>query len=65
MEDKFFINASMFELKEAKMAYVFNRTADTTQKHLAPRYRKGLKPFSSANEMIAYLIKILENPFEA
>lgn len=65
MEDKFLINASMFELEEAKMAYVFNRTADTAQKHLAPRYRKGPEPFSSANEMITYLAEILENPFEA
>ena len=28
MEDKFLINTSMFKLKEAKMAYVFNRTAE-------------------------------------
>jgi hypothetical protein len=26
------------------MAYIFNRTANITQKHLAPRYRKGLEP---------------------
>lgn len=65
IEDKFLINGSMFDLEEAKMAYVFNRTADIAQKHLAPRYRKGPEPFETANEMIDYLAEILENPFEA
>jgi hypothetical protein len=65
IEDKFLINASMFDLEEAKMAYVFNRTAEIAQKHLAPRYRKGPEPFQSADEMITYLAEILENPFEA
>ena len=47
------------------MAYIFNRTAGITQQHLAPRYRKGPKPFETADEMIVYLAEILENPFEA
>ena len=47
------------------MAYIFNRTAGITQQHLAPRYRKGPKPFETADEIIAYLAEILENPFEA
>ena len=28
LEDKFLINASIFDLEEAKIAYVFNRTAN-------------------------------------
>jgi Zinc knuckle len=65
IEDKFLINGRMFDSEQAKMAYIFNRTADIAQKHLAPRYRKGPEPFTSAAEMITYLAEILENPFEA
>lgn len=65
IEDKFLINYQMFDSEQAKMAYLFNRTADIAQKHLAPRYRKGPEPFSSATEMVTYLAEILENPFEA
>jgi len=65
IEDKFLINSRMFDSEQAKMAYIFNRTADIAQKHLAPRYRKGPEPFLSATEMITYLAEILENPFEA
>jgi hypothetical protein len=65
IEDKFLINSSMFNSEQAQMAYIFNRTADIAQKHLAPRYRKGPDPFTTATEMIAYLAEILENPFEA
>ena len=65
IEDKFIINSRMFDSEEAKMAYIFNRTADVAQKHLAPRYRKGPDPFTSAMGMIDYLAEILENPFEA
>ena len=36
-----------------------------TQKHLASRYRKGPEPFMPAKEIVVYLVKILENPFEA
>ena len=55
----------MFELKEAKMAYVFNRIAEIAQKHLASRYQKGPELFSSINEIITYLAEILKNPFKA
>jgi hypothetical protein len=65
IEDKFLINSRMFDSEQAKMAYIFNRTADIAQKHLAPRYRKGLEPFTTATEMVTYLAEILENPFEA
>jgi hypothetical protein len=65
IEDKFLINARMFDSEQAKMAYVFNRTADVAQKHLAPRYRKGPDPFTSATAMINYLAEILQNPFES
>jgi len=65
MEDKFIINSWMFDSEQAKMAYVFNRTADVAQQHLAPRYRKGPDSFTSAAGMIDYLAEILENPFEA
>ena len=64
IEDKFLINAQMFDSEPAKMAYIFNRTADVAQKHLAPRYRKGPDPFKSAIGMIDYLAEILQNPFE-
>jgi hypothetical protein len=65
IEDKFLINSSMFNSEQAQMAYIFNRTADIAQKHLAPRYRKGPEPFGTAAEMVTYLAEILENPFEA
>jgi len=65
IEDKFLINSHMFDSEQAKMAYIFNRTADIAQKHLAPRYRKGPEPFMTATEMVTYLAEILENPFEA
>ena len=39
--------------------------ANITQKHLAPRYRKELEPFTFTKEIVAYLAEILENPFEA
>jgi hypothetical protein len=65
IEDKFLINSRMFDSEQAKMAYIFNRTADIAQKHLAPRYRKGPEPFATATEMVTYLAEILENPFEA
>jgi hypothetical protein len=65
VEDKFLINDYLFSQEAAKMAYVFNRTADIAQKHLAPRYRKGPEPFTTATEMITYLAEILENPFES
>jgi hypothetical protein len=55
----------MFDSTQAKMAYIFNRTADIAQKHLAPRYRKGVDPFTTEDEMISYLAEIFENPFEA
>jgi hypothetical protein len=65
IEDKFLINARMFDSEQAKMAYIFNRTADVAQKHLAPRYRRGPDPFMSATSMINYLAEILQNPFES
>lgn len=65
IEDKFLINAQMFDSEQAKMAYIFNRTADVAQQHLAPRYRRGLDPFTSAAGMIDYLAEILQNPFES
>jgi Zinc knuckle len=65
IEDKFLVNSRMFDSEQAKMAYIFNRTADIAQKHLAPRYKKGPEPFTSAAEMVTYLAEILENPFEA
>lgn len=65
LEDKFLINGFMFDSEQAKMAYIFNSTAEIAQDHLAPRYRKGPEPFKSSVEMIAYLAEILENPFEA
>lgn len=65
VEDKFLVNSSMFDSEQAKMAYIFNRTADIAQKHLAPRYRKGPEPFTTNVEMILYLAEIFENPFEA
>lgn len=65
IEDKFIINASMFDLEVTKMAYIFNRTSEIAQKHLAPRYRKGPDPFTSAEQMIDYLAEILANPFES
>jgi hypothetical protein len=65
IEDKFFINHHMFDSEQAKMAYIFNRTADIAQKHLAPRYRRGPEPFTTHAEMILYLAEIFENPFEA
>ena len=55
----------MFDSKQAKMAYIFNHTADIAQKHLIPRYQKGPEPFSSATEMVTYLAEILENLFKA
>jgi hypothetical protein len=64
IEDKFLINTRMFDSEQVKMAYIFNRTADVAQKHLAPRYRKGPDPFTSAKGMIDYLAEILQNPFE-
>src|SRR5258706_11595466 len=65
IEDKFLINSRMFDSEQAKMAYIFNRTSDIAQKHLAPRYWKGPEPFTTAAEMITYLAEIMENPFEA
>jgi len=65
IEDKFIVNGFMFDSTQAKMAYIFNRTADIAQKHLAPRYRKGVDPFITEDEMISYLAEIFENPFEA
>jgi hypothetical protein len=65
IEDKFLINSYMFNSTQARMAYIFNRTADIAQKHLAPRYRKGPEPFATDGEMILYLAEIFENPFEA
>jgi hypothetical protein len=65
IEDKFLINSRMFDTEIAKMAYIFNRTANIAQKHLAPRYRKGPEPFATANEIVTYLAEILENLFEA
>jgi hypothetical protein len=65
IEDKFFINHHMFDSEQAKMAYIFNRTANIAQKHLAPRYRRGPEPFTTHAEMILYLAEIFENPFEA
>ncbi|OBT89243.1 hypothetical protein VE02_04260 [Pseudogymnoascus sp. 03VT05] len=59
IKDKFLINARMFNSKQVKMAYIFNRTADVAQKHLAPRYQKGLDPFTTATGMIDYLAEIL------
>jgi len=47
------------------MAYIFNCTADITQKHLAPHYWKGIDPFMTEDEMISYLAEIFENPFKA
>ena len=55
----------MFDSKQAKMAYIFNRTANVAQKHLAPRYQKGPNPFTSATGMIEYLREILQNPFKS
>ena len=55
----------MFDSEQVKMAYIFNRTADIAQKHLAPRYRRGPDPFTSATGMIDYLADILQNPFES
>jgi Zinc knuckle len=65
IEDKFLVNARMFDSELVKMAYIFNRTADVAQKHLAPHYRKGPDPFKSAIGMIDYLAEILQNPFES
>jgi hypothetical protein len=47
------------------MAYIFNYTADITQKHLAPRYQKGVDPFTTKDEMILYLAEIFKNLFKA
>ena len=55
----------MFDSEQAKMAYIFNCTASTAQKHLALHYRKGLEPFTTSSEMITHLAKIFENPLEA
>jgi hypothetical protein len=47
------------------MAYIFNHIANTAQKHLAPRYQKGLEPFITNTEIISYLTEIFKNPFKA
>jgi hypothetical protein len=65
IEDKFIVNGFMFDSIQARMAYIFNRTADIAQKHLAPRYQKGPEPFTTDVEMILYLTEIFENPFKA
>jgi hypothetical protein len=39
--------------------------ADIAQKHLAPRYKRGLEPFTTLEEIITYLIKIFKNLFKA
>ena len=64
MADKFEINGYMFDSEQAKMAYIFNRITGIAQEHLAPRYHKGMQPFTTAEEMIQYLEEILENPFK-
>jgi hypothetical protein len=46
------------------MAYIFNYTADITQKHLALCYRKGLEPFTTNGEIILYLTEIFKNLFK-
>ncbi|PMD59439.1 uncharacterized protein K444DRAFT_630217 [Hyaloscypha bicolor E] len=65
IKDKFLINSRIFNSEQAKIAYIFNRTADITQKYLAPCYRKGPEPFITAIEIVMYLAEILENLFEA
>jgi hypothetical protein len=55
----------MFNLAQAKMAYIFNYIVDIAQKHLAPRYKKGPEPFTTPEEIIRYLIEIFENLFKA
>ena len=47
------------------MAYIFNYIADIAQKHLAPRYYRGLEPFIIYAKMILYLAEIFKNLFKA
>jgi hypothetical protein len=47
------------------MAYIFNYIGGIAQEHLAPRYQRGLEPFTTSIEMIIYLAEIFENLFEA
>jgi hypothetical protein len=65
IEDKFIVNRFMFNSTQAKMAYIFNRTANIAQKYLVLRYQKGVDPFTTKDKMISYLTEIFENPFKA
>ncbi|OJD25326.1 hypothetical protein ACJ73_03309 [Blastomyces percursus] len=63
MKSKFMVNADHYPDEASKIAYIENRTDGAAARHLAPRMRDDHpEKFASADEMIAYLKGIYEDP---
>jgi hypothetical protein len=64
IEGKFIVNHDYFPIEQAKMIYVFGRTTGDAQTHLRPRYGTDEDPFSTSQDMIAFLANIYLDPFK-
>jgi hypothetical protein len=63
MRDKFEANEDHFVKESVRKGYVYNRTDGDAKKFLTPRYKVTAKdPFTSAQEMLAYLAVIFHDP---